>query len=161
VSTARIYANPWLARRANGSLVVIAIAFVLGAVELWFAARAGPEGTGNGFLFAALFVGGGAYGLRQVLGANRDAVISLDLDGDIATVAMWKPFGARRIVGPVAQLTEWRPYAKPVRRNLNQPMLLADHPEHPRPLEFELGQGILIGEALRKLAGEALGQGQR
>lgn len=156
MSAARIYANPWASRRANGSLVVIAISFVLGAVEIWWAVNAGPEGAGNGYLFAALFLGGGAYGLRQVLGANRDTVISLDLDGDVATVAIWKPFGARKIVGSVARLTEWRPYAKPVRRNLSQPMLLVDHPEHPRPLEFELGQGILVGEGLRTLAGEAL-----
>ena len=156
MTATRIYANPGVARRANASLVVVFIAFVFGAFEIWRAANAGPEGPGSGYLFAVLFLGGGAYGLRQVLGANRDTVLWLDIDGDAATAAVWKPFGTKKIVGPIGGFTEWRPYAKQVRRNMRQPLVLVDHPEHPRPLEFELGRGIVIGDGFRPLAGEAL-----
>ena len=38
---------------------------------------------------------------------------------------------------------------------MRAPMILADHPGHPRPLRFELGKGTEIGEQLRALAPEA------
>ena len=69
---------------------------------------------------------------------------------------MWKPFGATRIAGPLERFSDFRPYGKQVRRNVRTPMVLADHPDHPRPLEFELGPGIVFGEEFRRLAGEAL-----
>lgn len=153
----RIYGNPRLARRMNGSFVVVIGAVLFGFWELWSAANAGAEAGSTGYLFAAFFIGGGIYGARQILTGYTDMVISLDVDratGD-ATLAVWRPFVAKRIVGPLDRLSGWRPYAKQVQRNLRTSMLLADHPGHPRPLEFELGSGIVFNEDFRALARDA------
>jgi hypothetical protein len=157
VSATRIYANRGLARRTNGSLVVVIIAFVFGFFEIWRAMHVGPEEPGSGYLFAILFLGGGVYAGRQLLSGTIDAVVWLDLDASRqATVALWRPFTTKRIAGPVDRLTGWRPYAKEVRRNMKQPMVLADHPDYPRPLEFEIGPGVVLGEEFRALAGAAV-----
>jgi len=160
VNAKRIYANRGLARRANISLVVVFIAFVFGAFEIWRAANAGPEGPGSGYLFAMLFIGGGFYGFRQVMNGNRDSAMWLDLDdARNATIGVWQPFSTKRISGPASALTGWRPYSKRVQRNLQLSVLLADHPGHPRPVEFELGSGVQIDDAFKALAGEAFEAG--
>ncbi len=158
MSATRIYSNRGLARRTNGSLVVVIIAFIFGFFEIWRAAHAGPQGPGSGYLFAILFLGGGVYAGRQLLSGTIDAVVWLDLDPSRqATVALWRPFTTKQIAGPVDRLTGWRPFAKQVRRNMLQPMVLADHPDYPRPLEFEIGRGIRIDDAFKTLAAEASG----
>ncbi len=152
---ARIYSNRGLAVRMNISSVVVAGSFLLGAFELWRLAQAGPEGAGNGYLFAALFLGGGVYAARQVIFGNIDAVVALDVEGGEAAIAVWRPFTSKQIVGPLEKLSDWRPYGKQVRRNVRTPMLLVDHPDYPRPLEFEIGPGIELSDEFKALAGEA------
>jgi len=154
---ARIYANRGLTKRQNFSTVVVIGSLLLGCFELWRAATVAPDQVGSGYLFAALFLGGGAYGARQVLMGSMDTVAALDLGpAREATIVLWRPFTTKRIEGPVDRLSDWRPYAKQVRRNLRQPMVLADHRDYPRPLEFEIGPGIQMDDAFRTLAGEAL-----
>jgi hypothetical protein len=156
VSAERIYANRPAAKRANVSLVVVIGSFLFGLFEIWRAVQVSSEASQTGYLFALLFIGGGAYGLHTILAGHRDTVLWLDVEGSDATAGVWRPFGAARIAGPLRDLTEFRPYAKPVRRNVTVPTLLADHPARPRPLEFDLGPGIEYGEAFRSLAGEAI-----
>jgi hypothetical protein len=158
----RIYENRPLARRMNISVVVTIFAILFGFWEAWNAFNAGPEGAGYGFLFAALFIGGGIYGMNQVLTDSRDMVTALDIDeaNGHAAISVWRPFGATRIEGPLDRLTEWRPWAKEVRR-VRTPVLLADHPGHPRPLQFEVGPGIALTDQFRALAPEALASFER
>jgi hypothetical protein len=153
----RIYANPGFARRMNISSAVTLFAILFGFWELWAALNAGPEGAGYGFLFAALFIGGGIYGMRQILADGADMVTALDVNESSgqATISLWRPFAPKRLEGSLDRLSEWRPYAK-MARNLRTPMLLADHPAHPRPLQFEIGRGIVLGAQFRVLAPEAL-----
>jgi hypothetical protein len=153
----RIYENRAFARRMNISAGVTLVAIIFGFWELWAAFRPGPEGAGYGFLFAALFIGGGIYGTNQVLSEGKDMVVSLDADetGANGTISIWKPFGSKRIEGRLDRLSEWRPYARQV-RGMRTPMLLVDHPAHPRPLQFEVGSGIALSDRFKALAGEAL-----
>jgi len=153
----RIYANPGFARRMNISSAVTLFAILFGFWELWAALNAGPEGAGYGFLFAALFIGGGIYGMRQILADGADMVTALDVSESSgqATISLWRPFAPKRLEGSLDSLSEWRPYAK-VARNFRTPMLLADHPAYPRPLQFEIGRGIALTEQFRALAPEAL-----
>ena len=60
----------------NVSTVVIVVVIVFGFWELWSALNPGPGGAGYGFLFAALFIGGGLYGLRQMQTDFADTVVS-------------------------------------------------------------------------------------
>ncbi len=152
----RIYGNPGFARRMNGSTVVIVLAVLFGFWEVYAALNPGPDGPGYGFLFAALFIGGGIYGMNQILTDGRDMVTALDVEDATgqATISLWRPFAARRIEGSLERLSGWRPYSKQA-RNVRTPMLLADHPDHPRPLQFELGRSISFTDRFRALAPEA------
>jgi hypothetical protein len=153
----RIYENRSLARRMNISSAVTAFAVLFGFWELFAAVRAGPEGAGYGFLFAALFIGGGIYGFNQIFSEASDMVTALDLDeaAGRATISIWRPFAPKRIEGTLDSLTEWRPYSK-MARNVRTPMLLADHPGHLRPLQFEIGPGVMMSERFRAFDPEAL-----
>lgn len=153
----RIYANPGYAWRMHGSTVVVVLALVMGLWEVWRAAQAGPEGAGSGWLFALLFLGGGAYALRQMYSDYCDTVVRIEHDGSgEGTVTLWRPFLPKRITGRLDRLSDWRFEQKTLKANLRVPMLLADHPEHPRPLQLELGKGITISDGLRRMAPEAV-----
>ena len=153
----RIYGNPGFARRMNGSAVVIAFAVLFGFWEVWAALNPGPDGPGYGFLFAALFIGGGIYGMNQILTDGKDMVTALDVQESTgeAVISVWRPFAPKRIETRLDRLTDWRPYSKQT-RNLRTAMLLADHPGHPRPLQFELGRNIAFTDRFRALAPEAI-----
>ena len=83
----------------------------------------------------------------------------LSRDADSAgesIVAVWRPFIAKKIVGKLSELSNWRFELKTVRANIRSPQLVADHPRHPRPLRFELSRGASISAELRALAPEAV-----
>lgn len=154
-----IYRNTALARRMNISCVVVVGAILYGLWELWAAYRAGPN-AGYGYLFGVFFVGGGIYGMKQIRDESFNMVVALD--ADVATgasvVSIWRPFAAKRIAGRLDGLTDWRFHISSGR--VPVPMLLADHPGHPRPLQFELRKGA-VSEALRSLAPEAVAAYER
>jgi hypothetical protein len=153
----RIYRNVAFARRMTITTVVIVVVIVFGFWELWAALNPGPGGAGYGFLFAALFIFGGLYGLRQMQTDFADTVVSVDADekGGAARITVWRPFLPKRLAGPLDQLRNWRYEVKTPRPSMRVPMILADHPGHPRPLRFELGKGIEIGSRFRALAPDA------
>ena len=155
----RIYDNTSFVRRMNVSAVVVIVAFLMGAWELVMALRA--EDPGSGFLFAALFIGGGIYGGRQILSDHANNVVALDADpaNGQASISIWRPFSARKISGPLDRLTDWQFQRKGTRVKL--PILTAHHPDHPRPLEFELRTGSQISPELRALAPEAVAAFER
>jgi hypothetical protein len=120
--------------------------------------RAAPGEAGFGYLFAAAFILGGLYGLRQLNSDYADMVVSADADGTAgpARISVWRPFLPKTLEGPLDKLANWRFEVKAPRPNLRIPMLLAEHPQHPRPLRFEVGPGIALSEGFRALAPEAL-----
>jgi hypothetical protein len=150
----RIYENTGFTRRMNVSAVVVVIAFVMGAFELVMALRA--DDPGSGFLFAALFIGGGVYAGRQVLADHANNVVALDADmtSRQASISIWRPFSSKKIDGPIDRLTDWQFQRKGTRVKL--PILTAHHPDHPQPLEFELRTGAAVSDELRALAPEAV-----
>ncbi len=158
----RIYGNPGFARRMNGSIVVILFAVLFGFWELWAALHPGPEGPGYGFLFAALFIGGGIYGTNQILTDGKDMVTALDVEESSgqAVVSVWRPFFPKKLESRLDGLTDWRPFSKQA-RNIRTPMLLADHPGRPRPLQFELGRNIALTDRFRALAPDALAASEK
>jgi hypothetical protein len=155
----RIYENTGFARRMNVSAVVVVIAFVMGAWELVMALRA--DDPGSGFLFAALFIGGGIYAGRQILSEHANNVVAFDADmaSGQASISIWRPFSAKTIAGPLDRLTDWQFQTKGAR--VKTPILTAHHPDHPRPLEFELRPGLAVGEELRALAPDAVAAFER
>ena len=155
----RIYENTGFTRRMNISAVVVVVAFLMGAWELVMALRA--EDPGSGFLFAALFIGGGIYAGRQILSDHANNVVSLDADmtNGQASISIWRPFSAKKIVGPLDRLTDWQFQRKGTR--VKMPILTAHHPDHPQPLEFELRTGSQISEELRALAPDAVAAFER
>jgi hypothetical protein len=149
----RIYANTGFARRMNISTVIALIALPMGVWELWRAVQAGPEGAGGGFLFAALFIGGGAYALRQMFVEYGDRVVALDADaGGASVITIWRPLSSVHISGPLAALSDWRFEMRTARSRADTSVVLADHPKHPRPLKFELVRGVPIADEFRALA---------
>jgi hypothetical protein len=155
----RIYDNRGFVRRMNVSAVVVVIAFVMGAWELVMALRSSD--SGSGYLFAALFFGGGFYAGRQILSEHANDVVALDADMTTrqANISIWRPFSAKRVAGSLDQLTDWQFQRKGTR--VKTPILTAHHPDHPQPLEFELRPGGPVSAELRALAPEAVAAFER
>jgi hypothetical protein len=152
----RIYENPgylWRQRISMGVLIVVGL---YGVWELWSAAQ-GQGDTTLGYMFGLVFVGGSAYALRQIISDGRDLVGLLDRDetsGNL-TATMWRPLSLKRIVAEPGQLTSWRFHVKLGKRNARTFFVYADHPGYPRPLQFDLRQGIST-DGLKTLAPEAI-----
>jgi hypothetical protein len=147
----RIYENRGFSRRMTGSAIVCGIALLFGCYDFWRAIEAPPGQSGYSYLFAAFFIFGGIYGFRQIERDFADTVIALDADGGNARIALWRPLGAKRIEGPLSALTGWRREIRTPRRNVSVDTLVADHPNHPRPLLFEMGKGVVATDAFRAL----------
>jgi hypothetical protein len=153
----RIYRNAAFARRMTISSVVIVVVILFGFWELWTALNPGPGGAGYGLMFAALFIFGGLYGLRQLQTDFADTVVSVDggeKDG-AGRITIWRPFLPKRLEGPLERLGNWRYEMKTPRPNMRVPMILADHPGHAKSLRFELGKGTEIDPRFRALAPDA------
>jgi len=153
----RIYGNPGLSRRMMFSTIVIVLVIIFGFYELYTAMRAAPGEAGFGYLFAAAFILGGLYGLRQLNTDYGDMVVSVDADGSTgpAKIVVWRPFMSKTLAGPIDRLSNWRFEVRQPRPNLRIPTVLADHPDYKGPLRFEVGPGIAIGDPFRALAPEA------
>lgn len=160
----RIYSNRASLWRLNISAAVVVIAFLFGFWELWNvtqAGKAGEAGTGYGLIFAALFIGGGIYAMRQMLVDNADTVVAIEADeAGRSVIRVWRPFVSKRIAGPLDRLTNWR-FDTKTERNITTPMLLADHPDRPKPLQLELGKRIAVSDELRALAPDAVAAFER
>lgn len=155
----RIYGNSAFAWRMDVSTLVAVGAFLYGFVELRMALDAGGGGGSQyGYLFAALFIGGGIYAMQQLVKEYSDTVVNVKLDDATGrgVVTVWRPVVSKRIGGPLDRLTGWRFEEKKVKGDRVIPMLLADHPEHKRPLRLELGGRIALSDALRSLAPDAV-----
>jgi hypothetical protein len=147
----RIYENRGFSRRMTGSALVCAVAFLFGFYDLWRAIEAPPGQSGYSYLFAAFFIFGGIYGFRQIERDFSDTVIALDADGEKARISLWRPLRRKHIDSPLSALTGWRREIRTPRRNVSVDTLVADHPNHPRPLLFEMGKGIVTTDTFRAL----------
>ena len=121
----RIYANVSYARRMTASVVTIVFAVLFGFWELWMAYNAGSQGTGYGYLFAALFIGGGGYAVRQLRRDYSDTVVRFDSDSanGHGAATIWQPFKSKRIDGPLESFSNWRFTAltEPTMTTVDQP----------------------------------------
>jgi len=151
----RIYENRGFATRMNISCLVIVGALLFGCWELFAVFRSGGESSTN-LLFAVLFFGGGAYSIKQLRDTAFDTVVALDADpvAHHSLLTLWRPFSSKTIAGPLDRFTDWQFQTRSGR--VRTPILTAHHPDHPRPLEFELRTDVAISEELRTLAPEAV-----
>lgn len=153
----RIYENTALSRRNRTIVVLLILPAVYGLWELWNAANSVP---GYQYLWGIAFIGGAAYGLRQTIVESRDLVTAFDVDpasnGMIAT--LWRPLGGERLEGGRDRYTDWRFYVRIGRRNAHTYYLYVNHPDHPRPIQFELRPGTVVNDELRRLAPEAISE---
>jgi hypothetical protein len=100
---------------------------------------------------SSFFIFGGIYGFRQIERDFSDTVIALDADGEKARISLWRPLRRKHIDSPLSALTGWRREIRTPRRNVSVDTLVADHPNHPRPLLFEMGKGIVTTDTFRAL----------
>ena len=158
-----IYVNTGFLRRMNLSAGVVVAAFLFGFWELWSAMNPGPTGPGYGFLFAALFIGGGIYAMRQLLVDHAGTVVRLDVDkaANAVVLYLWRPFRSQQVKAGLEGLSDWRFENRTVRANVQVPTLVADHPDVPQPLHFELGKGVELSKELRALAPDAVATSEK
>jgi hypothetical protein len=156
----RIYENRGFATRMNISCVVVVVAVLFGCWELFSALRPGAESSMN-LLFVVLFFGGAGYAIKQLRDTAFDTVVALDADPGArqSVLTLWRPFSSKIIAGPLERFTDWQFQTRSGR--VRTPILTAHHPDHPRPLEFELRPDAPISEELRSLAPEAVASFER
>ncbi len=159
----RAYQNPDVSRRSNLSTVVLVLIGTYGLWELWRAGSSPADSQTIDYLFGIAFVGGAAYGLRQIISDTRDLVLAFDVEPTTGnTVAtLWRPFGRQRLEADRDRLTDWRFYVRIGKRNVRTFCLYVTHPDYPRPLQLELRRGLTVSDDLRRLAPEAIGEFER
>jgi len=147
--------------RSNLSLAILAAVFVYGLWELWLAVAV--TGSTTGYLFAAIFIGGAAYGLRSALAETRDLVIAFeaDIDSGKAAVTLWRPLRMKRIDTTLDRLTGWRYWIQTASRGRRVHFLLAREPSYDGTLRFALEPGMTIPDELRRIAPEAIADFER
>jgi len=147
--------------RSNLSLAILAAVFAYGLWELWLAAAV--TGSPTGYLFAAIFIGGAAYGLRAALAETRDLVIAfaVDMDTGKAALTLWRPFRMKRIDTTLDRLTGWRHWIQTASRGRRVHFLLAREPSYDGNLRFALEPEMTIPDELRRIAPEAIADFER
>jgi hypothetical protein len=167
----RVFDNRGYWWRQTISLVVVVVVIIYGCWEIYWATFSTAEyhspmgqllGIGDDrYLFGVLFFGGGLYAGWQLIEDSRDSVATFDLDVKTgATVAtLWRPTGTVKLTADLAAIGNWRLYVKLGKRNSRTFYIYADHPGHPRPLQFDLRRND--AEGLRKVAPEAVAEYER
>lgn len=157
----RILGSPGMVWRSNLSLAILIAVFAYGLWELWLAVTV--TGSTTGYLFAALFLGGAAYGIRSTLAETRDLAISFDADIDSgrAAIALWRPFHMKRIDTTLERITGWRHWIQTASRNRRIHFLLAREASYDGVLRFALEPGMTIPDELRRIAPEAIADFER
>lgn len=152
----RIYENPGYIWRQRLSTAVLIVVGIYGVWELWAASQAEGDTT-IGYMFGLVFVGGSVYAMRQIISDGRDLVALLDRDETTGQliVTLWRPLWLERLTVEPGQLSGWRFHVKIGKRNARTFFVHADHPDYPRPLEFDLREGVNT-DGLRALAPEAI-----
>jgi len=142
--------------RSNLSLAILAAVFAYGLWELWLAVAV--SGSPTGYLFAAIFIGGAAYGLRAALAETRDLAIAFeaDMESGKAAVTLWRPFRMKRIDTTLDRLTGWRYWIQSASRGRRVHLLLAHEPSYDGTLRFALEPGMTIPDELRRIAPAAI-----
>ena len=155
----RVYENPGFWRRAMLSMAFLFGAVAWGVWEFWSAVTGPPDAATTGYMFGALFVGGGLYALYQLAEDWRDLVPSLDLDEATGTMlaTVWRPQGPLMLTGTNEQFGNWRFHVKVGKRNVRTFFAHADLAGYPRPLRFELRPAVDIS-GLRRVAPEAIAE---
>lgn len=142
--------------RSNLSLAILTAVFAYGLWELWLAATV--TGSPTGYLFAVVFIGGAAYGVRSALLETRDLVMSFEADTDSgkAAITLWRPFRMKRIDTTLDRITGWRHWIQTASRGRRVHFLLAKEPSYGGILRFALEPGMAIPEELRRIAPDAI-----
>ena len=166
----RVYENRGYWWRQTISAVLVIVVAIYGLWELWSAASAPGTTTAIGqmfgigddrYLFGIVFVGGGAIALYQLIRDATDLVASFDRDEatGVSIVALWRPFWTEKLTADLSRIHDWRFHVKIGQRNARTPLIYADHPDYPRPLQFDLRKADR--EGLRKIAPEAVADYER
>jgi len=155
----RIYVNPGYWWRNNVSLAVLVIVAIYGVWELWRAAGVTGEDALPGYLFGAAFVGGAVYGLWTTINDARDRVTAFDMDeaSGASRAEFWRPFWTEKLEGARSDVGDWRLHVAIGNRSVKTFFIYANHKRYPRPLQFELRQGIDVA-GLQKVAPEAVAE---
>lgn len=142
--------------RSNLSLAILTAVCAYGLWELWLAATV--TGNPTGYLFAAIFIGGAAYGVRSALIETRDLVMSFEADTDSgkAAITLWRPLRLKRIDTTLDRITGWRHWIQTASRGRRVHFLLAKEPSYGGVLRFALEPGMALPEELRRIAPEAI-----
>jgi hypothetical protein len=167
----RVYENRGFWWRQTLSLAAVILVAIYGGWELWSATYSTAEynspvgqlfGIGDDrYLFGFIFLGGGLYAIWQLINDSSDTVATLDVDEatGASVVTLWRPFYSKTLAANVSAIRDWRFHVKIGNRNIRTYLIYADHPEYPRPLQFDLRRADV--EGLRKFAGEAVAEFER
>lgn len=157
----RLLDNPGKVRRWYLFLGFFAVAFLYGLWELWLAAVV--TGSMVGYVFAAIFVGGGVYGIRSMLAEARDLAVSFDADAASgkAIIKLWRPFHMKQIDTTLDQITGWQHQVQTGPRDERSHFLLAREKSHDGVLRFALEPEMAIPDELRRIAPQAIGDFER
>ena len=155
----RVYTLPGFWWRNNGSMAALVVIAIWGVWELWRAAAGQSDQSTQGYLFGAAFIGGAGYALWQLINDARDRVTTLDMDATSgkSVVTFWRPFWTETLAAERGAIGNWRVHVAVGKRNARTYFMHADHKAYPRPLQFELRQGIDIS-GLRSTAPEAVAE---
>lgn len=163
----RIFENRGFWWRQTLSLVVVVLVALYGAWELWSATFSTAEyhspmgelfGIGDDrYMFGIVFLGGGIIAAWQLIGDSRDTVSTFDADeAGTSVVKLWRPLWTETLTADLAAIRDWRFYVKVGKRNMKSFYIYADHPNYPRPLQFDLRRNDAAG--LRRVAPEAVAE---
>ena len=152
----RIYEQKGFVGRLRFSTLVLLLAALYGAWELW-SATVSPEGPASQ-VFGVLFIVGAVYGFGRLMHDAGNAVATLDRSdaGDRLSVTLWRPWGAKTIAGPAATFTDWRFHIAIAGRHQRLRQLRFDHAGVRGPLTIELKPGLAALDELRVLAPRAI-----
>jgi hypothetical protein len=151
-----IYEDRGLGLRGWFSTAVLIGATIWGCIEI-LRAQAGTADS-TGYLFGAGFLAASAYGAFRLFNDSRDAIVRIEADfaSGQSVVTLWRPWGLKRLVAPLNQLSNWRMYVALKTRNQQTYLLRVDHPASPRTLYIELRPDTKAVDGLRLVAREAM-----
>jgi hypothetical protein len=163
-----VYVNKGFWWRQTLSLAAVILVAIYGLWELWSATYGSADyhspfgeimGLGDDrYVFGFIFLGGGLYGIWQLINDAADTVSTFEVDEatGASVVSLWRPFWTEKLTIELSRIRDWRFHVKVGKRNARTFFVFADHPGYPRPLQFDLRNASV--EGLRTVAPEAFAE---